>query len=173
MAATNFDTTRVRLGDIVAAVGGLVLFLSLFLNWYKVSVDVAGFNQSEGFSGWTALSFIDILLFIIALVVVAVAVARMANAFPRLPISPGLLVLALGVLATLLVLFRIIDIPGDASGFESAQVNVDLGRSIGIFIALIAALAIAAGGWMTWNEEGKPKPGAVGGGTGAPVAAGP
>jgi hypothetical protein len=171
MAATNFDTSRVRLGDLVAAISGLVLFLSLFFNWYSVSVSVAGFSQSEGFSGWTVLSFIDILLFIIALVAVGVAVARMAGAMPRAAVSPGLLVLALGVLAVLLVLFRIIDIPG---GGDVADVpGVDLGRSFGIFLSLLASLGVAAGGWLLWNEEGKPRPGAVTGGAATPVGAGP
>jgi hypothetical protein len=164
MAATNFDTTRVRFGDMVAAVSGLVLFLSLFLNWYNVSVKAALGSASASVSGWEALSFIDILLFIIAVIAIAVAVARMANAFPRMAISPGLLVLAVGVLAVLLVLFRIIDIPG--SGDVADVPGVDLGRSFGIFIALLAAIGVAAGGWLTWNEEGKPRPGAVGGGTG-------
>jgi hypothetical protein len=170
MAATNFDTTRVRLGDLVAAVSGLVLFLSLFLNWYKVSVKAALGSASASVSGWEALSFIDILLFIIAIIAIGVAVARMANAFPRMAVSPGLLVLAVGVLAILLVLFRIIDIPG--SGDVADVPGVDLGRSFGIFIALLAAIGVAAGGWITWNEEGKPKPGAVGGGAGAPVGTG-
>jgi hypothetical protein len=175
MAGTNFDTTRVRLGDLVAGGAGVVLFLSLFLNWYNVSVKAVLGSASASVSGWQALSFIDILLFIVAIIAVGVAVARMANAFPRgLPVSPGLLVLGAGILATLLVLFRIIDIPG--AGDVPNVPGVDLGRSIGIFIALLASLGVAAGGWMTWNEEGKPRPGGAGtgmpGGSGTPMAAG-
>ncbi len=156
MAASTFDTTRVRFGDLVAGISGAVLFLSLFLHWYSVSVHVAGFSQSKGFSGWTVLSFIDILLFIVAIIAVGVAVARMAGSIPRMPVSAGLLVLAAGIIATLLVLFRIIDTPGDAGVFESSA--VDVGRSFGIFISFLASLGVAAGGWMTWNEEGKPRP---------------
>ena len=148
----------------------MLLFLSLFFNWYSVSVSIAGFSQSKGFSGWTVLSFIDILLFIIALIAIGVAIARMANAIPRtLPVSAELVVLSVGVLATLLVLYRIIDIPG--AGDVSGIPGVDLGRSFGIFVALIASLGIAAGGWIGWNEEGKPRPGGVGtGAAGTPPA---
>lgn len=179
MAASNFDTTRVRFGDLVAGISGVILFLSLFLHWYSVSVHIAGFSQSKGFSGWTVLSVIDIILFIVAIIAVGVAVARAAGSIPRMAISPGLLVLGAGVLATLLVLFRIIDTPGDTSQFESAA--VDIGRSFGIFISLLASLGVAAGGWMTWTEEGKPRPGdigrpaagtAVGGGAAQPPAGG-
>jgi hypothetical protein len=150
----------------------VLLFISLFFNWYSVSVHIAGFSQSQGFSGWTVLSFIDILLFIIALIAVAVAVARMADAIPRaMPISPGLLVLGVGVIATLLVLFRIIDIPG---GGDVADVpGVDLGRSFGIFVSLIASLGITAGGWIGWNEEGRPGlDGGRVGGAGTPAVGG-
>src|SRR3954469_9604695 len=146
MAATNFDTTRVRLGDLVAAASGLVLFLSLFLNWYKVSVKAVLGSASAAVSGWEALSFIDILLFIIALIAIGVAVARMANAFPRMAISPGLLVLVAGAIATLLVLFRLLVLPGDLGDLNDLP-GVDVGRSFGIFIALLAALGVTAGGW--------------------------
>lgn len=173
MAASNFDTTRVRLGDLVAGISGLVLFISLFLDWYSASVKgPLGGSVSGGVSGWEVLSFIDILLFIVAIIAIGIAVARMANAFPRnVPATPGLVVLAAGALAVLLVLFRLLVLPGDVGDINDIP-GVDVSRSFGIFLALLAAIGVAAGGWMTWNEEGKPRPGGVGGGTGTPVGAG-
>jgi hypothetical protein len=164
---TSFDTTRIRFGDMVAGIAGAVLLISLFLNWYSVSakVDIAGISreQSEGFSAWSAFGFIDILLFLIAVVAIAMAVLRAMNVMPRLPISPGMIVLALGVLALALVIFRLLSLPsgGEVSEIEQPGLEIDYGRSFGIFIGLIAAAAIAVGGWLTWNEEGKPKPGAA------------
>ncbi|MEA2470046.1 MAG: hypothetical protein QOE38_1045, partial [Thermoleophilaceae bacterium] len=88
---TNFDTTRVRFGEMIAAGSGIVLFLSLFLEWYNVSAKTAFASASQGVSGWEALSFIDILLFLIAVIAVAVAVTKAMNVLPRsLPASPGL-----------------------------------------------------------------------------------
>jgi hypothetical protein len=174
---TSFDTTRIRFGDMVAGVAGAVLLISLFLNWYSVSakVDIAGISreQSEGFSAWTAFGFIDIILFLIAAIAIAMAVLRAMNVMPRLPISPGLIVLALGVLALALVIFRLLSLPsgGEVSEIDQPGLEIDYGRSFGIFIGLIAAAAVAVGGWLTWSEEGKPKPGAAtagaGGGGGA------
>jgi hypothetical protein len=169
VAASNFDTTKVRLGELVAAVSGAVLFISLFLDWYSVSAKGPLGGFSVGGSAWDALSFIPILLLICSIIAIGAAVMRMASVNPKLPVSPGLLLLGAGGLATLLVLYRIIDIPID-SGVPSSL--VDVGRSFGIFIALIAALGIAAGGWITWNEEGRPKPNTAAVGAGAPQPGG-
>ncbi|MEA2458434.1 MAG: hypothetical protein QOC95_1406, partial [Thermoleophilaceae bacterium] len=172
-APTNFDTTRVRFGQMVSAVSGLVLIISLFLEWYNVSAKSAFVNVSQGASGWEALGFIDILLFLIGLIAIAVAASRAMNFnLPRLPASLGLIVLGLGVLAVLLTLFRIISIPDGGAG---SIPGIDVGRSFGVFVAFLASVGVAVGGWLTWNEEGKPTPGSVGAGGpgyGAPLGQG-
>jgi hypothetical protein len=165
---TNFDTTRIRFGEMIAAGAGLVLILSLFLEWY--SVDIKGFGGNlPTVTGWKALGFIDILLFLIGAIAIAIAVMKAMNVLPKgLPASPGLIVLALGGLAFVLVLFRIISIPDEGAGNLP---GVDIGRSFGVFLALLAAAGVTLGGWLSWNEEGKPKPGGVG--AGAAPGAGP
>jgi hypothetical protein len=167
-AATNFDTTRIRFGEMIAGVSGLVLFISLFLEWYSVSAKTAFINVSRGASGWEALGFIDILLFLISAVAIGAAVAKAMNVLPRLPASTGFITLVLGALALLLVLFRIISIPDNGA---DAIAGVDVSRSFGIFVALLAAAGVTLGGWLTWNEEGKPKPSGAGRGAGAPGGA--
>jgi hypothetical protein len=62
---------------------------------------------------------------------------------PAVPES--LVVLALGILATVFVLIRVISIP-------DAVLPAD-GRGIGIWIALIAALGVVAGGLLRALEE--------------------
>ena len=141
------DTSRLTTGDMIAGVGGIVLLISLFLPWYGVSVDVAGFSASESGSGWEALGFIDILLFLISVAAIAIVAARAAGAFPDDLPAPVIL-LGLGALAVLLVLYRIVDIPVDGDVPE----QVDLSRKIGIFIALIGSAAVAYGGWRTNME---------------------
>jgi hypothetical protein len=170
---TNFDTTRVRFGEMIAAGSGLVLFLSLFLEWYSISGKGAFASRaSVGRSGWESLGFIDILLFLIAVIAVAIAVLRAMNTMPRqLPASPGFILLVAGGIASLLVLFRLIStgdagLPiGDASDF------IDVSRSFGVFVAFLAALGLTLGGWLTWNEEGKPQPSSSG--VGGPAGGAP
>ncbi len=141
------DTSRLTTGDIIAGVGGIVLLISLFLPWYGVSVDIAGFSASESGSGWEALGFIDILLFLISVAAIAVVAARAAGALPA-DIPAPVILLGLGGFAVLLVLFRIIDIPVDGNVPD----EVDLSRKVGIFIALIGAAAMTYGGWRTNSE---------------------
>src|SRR5215213_2588313 len=135
------DTSRLTTGDIIAGVGGIVLLISLFLPWYGASVDVGGFSASESGTGWEALSFIDILLFLIALAAIAIVAARATGRLPD-EIPAAVVLLGLGALAVLLVLYRIIDIPGGDVTDE-----VDLSHKIGVFVALIASAAVAYGGW--------------------------
>jgi hypothetical protein len=173
VGSPSFDTSRARFGDLIAAGGGLVLFISLFLNWYSVNVKAggsafggSGLSQSESGTGWEALSFIDILLFACAVAAITVAILRVANMIPpRGPVSPGIVLLGVGALATLLVLFRIISIPhGDVP--DVPGVDISFGREFGIFLALLAAIAMTIGGWLGWNEEGRPSPGGAGVGRG-------
>lgn len=142
------DTSKLTTGDMIAGVGGVVLLISLFLPWYGVSVDVAGFSASESGSGWEALGFIDILLFLISVAVIAIVAAKAAGALPAELPAPVVL-LGLGALAVLLVLYRIIDIPVDGDVPD----QVDLSRKVGIFIALIASGAVSYGGWRTNTES--------------------
>ena len=151
----NVDTTRLRLGDVVAAVSGLLLLISLFLTWYTRD---EGFAEL-GFSAWEALGFIDALLFLAAALAIAVAVLRaLGNLPPRLAVSPGLVVLAAGALSALLVLFRLLSVPDTVDVFDIADVS----RGLGIFVALVASLGLTLGGWLIWNEEGRPKPDTAG-----------
>jgi hypothetical protein len=144
----RMDTSRLTTGDIVAGVGGIVLLISLFLPWYGASADIPGFGSvSNDASGWQALGFIDILLFLIAVAAIAVVAARAAGALPA-DIPAPVVLLGLGGLAVLLVLLRIIDIPVEGDIPD----EIDFSRKIGIFIALIGAAAVTYGGWRTNTE---------------------
>jgi hypothetical protein len=141
------DTSRLTPGDISAGVGGIVLLVSLWLNWYGVSVNVRGFSASSSASGWEVLTTIDIILFLIALAAIVLVATKAAGALPPdVPVSTVLL--ALGALAVLLVLFRIIDTPAPSDLPD----EIDVDRKIGIFLALIGAAGIVYGGWRS-NEE--------------------
>jgi hypothetical protein len=141
------DTSKLTLGEQIAAASGIALLIVMFLPWYGVDVNVGPLSASESANAWEALSFIDILLFLIAVVAIGVPVAKAMGSLPD-DIPGPMLVLAAGGLGVLLVLFRLIDLPTP----DISAAGVDFGRKIGIFLGLIATAGIAYGGWRA-NEE--------------------
>ncbi|MEA2418005.1 MAG: hypothetical protein QOE60_211 [Thermoleophilaceae bacterium] len=141
------DTSKLTIGDQIAAASGIVLIIALFLPWYGVDVNLGGLSASESANAWEALDFIDILLFLIALVAVGVPVAKATGNLPA-DVPGSLLVLVAGGLGLLLVLFRLIDLPTPDLG----GAGIDFSRKFGIFLGLIAAGGIAYGGWRA-NED--------------------
>jgi hypothetical protein len=143
------DTSKISFGEMIAGAAAVILFIVMFFPWYGASASVAGFSASANASAWEAFSFVDILLFLVALVTVGLVVARAAGQMPSLPQPPGLIVAAAGALAVLLILFRLLVVPdGGVSG-----VDVDISRKFGIFLGLIAAAGITFGGWTAMNER--------------------
>lgn len=136
------DVARLDRGLQIAGAAGLVLLISLFLPWYGVDASFGGVSVSDSASAWEAFSYTDIILFLVGVIAAGGAVAVATGNLPALPIPLGQLVLGAGALAVLLVLFRLIDIPGG----DVDVAGVDLGRKLGIFVGLIAAAGVAYGG---------------------------
>jgi quinol-cytochrome oxidoreductase complex cytochrome b subunit len=147
------DADRLRTGELIAAVSAVALFIIMFLPWFGVG-GVAGeaLEQAQdlGFAGevetsanaWESFDFIDLVLLVTIVIAVGLAVATMAAQTVALPVAASAITAGLGVLSTLLILYRIIDPPGDAD------------RKFWIFLGLIAAAGIAYGGWRAMQEEG-------------------
>ncbi len=157
------DTSKVGVGEMIAGISALALFIFMFLPWYGIDA-VGGFGVSDlggDLSAWEAFSFIDILLFLAAVAVIGVVLASAAGSDVDLPAPTGQIIAIAGGVALALVLFRLIFAPDlDTGGFE---VDVDLGRKFGIFLGLIAAAGMTYGGWRAMNEPVA----ASGGSTGA------
>lgn len=154
------DTSKVSPGEMIAGISALALFIFLFLPWYGVD-SVGGFGVGDlggNLSAWEAFDFIDILLFLAAVVVVGLVLARAADAMPQLPQPPALIIAVAGAIALVLILFRLLVAPD----FGTDAVDVDLGRKLGIFLALLSAAGITYGGWRAMNEPVAAGPGSRG-----------
>ena len=150
------DTSRLTSGDISAGVGGIVLLISLWLPWYGVSVNVAGFSASEDASGWEVFSTIDIILFLVAIAAIALVVLKAVGQLPA-DVPVPMVLLALGALAVLLILYRLIDTPAPGDLPD----EIDVTRKIGLFIGLIGAAGIVYGGWRANMETPRARPAAT------------
>jgi hypothetical protein len=128
-------------GQRVAWVAGLVLLLSSFMSWYSGS-SVEGPTLSV--IGWHT-GTIGTLLFFLGLALVVIAILREAGIELPPSIPESLVTIGLGSLATVLVLIRLISIPDTFAGTS--------GRSIGLWIALLAALAVIAAGLLRAGED--------------------
>jgi hypothetical protein len=126
---------RLRAGEWLAAAGGVVLLVSLFLPWYGLG--------GLYVSGFEAFTVIDVLLALLAVLAIALAVLQATQDGPAMPVGAAVLTATLGKVGVLLVLFRIVDEPG--ADFVELRA--------GAYIALAATVAITAGGWRSLMNE--------------------
>ncbi|MDQ2939945.1 MAG: hypothetical protein M3R23_05385, partial [Actinomycetota bacterium] len=143
------DITRLRQGEKIAGVSAILLFIFMFFDWYGVK----GAGSLGSGNAWDWLDVIPIILVIGILAVLAMVVVRANNMEVDLPVSLSVVATGLAALGTLLILFRIIDPPGGGS-VAGVDLNVDVTRKFGVFLALIAAAAMTYGSWRTMEEEG-------------------
>jgi hypothetical protein len=144
------DMDRLSLGEKIAAASALLLFIFMFFDWFKVEVSGGElFSVSEGGSAWDALDVIPIILMLAIIAAIAVAVVRLTDAVFEPPVSMNAVVAILGAISVLLILYRIIDLPLDTD-----IPGVEISRSIGIYLSLLAAAGITYGGYRAMQEEG-------------------
>jgi len=128
-------------GERLAWISGLVLAVSAFTDWYAGS-------QSDGLTlsvtGWHT-GALGKLVFFCGLAALILEALREAGIELPATVPESLVLIALGSLATIFVLIRLISIPD--TFFDTA------GRGIGIFISLAAALALIASGLLRAAEE--------------------
>ena len=149
------DLGKLRRGELIAAVGGLVLLFSMFfLDWYAgganvstpfgdVSVSGGGFGpwDGQGFTGTIA----DLVILAAALAAIGLAVVTATSRTVALPVAASALTAGLGIAAVVMVLLRMVFQPGPNEFIE---------LRFGIWLALIASAVIAYGGWEAMREEG-------------------
>ena len=128
------------LGERLTPLAGLILLLSTFMGWYVGSGD----GLTISVIGWHT-GTLGKLVFFIGLAVLALVALRQAGIELPASVPESLVVIALGAAATVLVLIRIISIPDE---FLPAD-----GREIGIWISLLAALAVIVAGLLEAAEE--------------------
>jgi peptidoglycan/LPS O-acetylase OafA/YrhL len=113
------NMSRMGQGQMVVAVGGVVLIISVFLHWVG------------GQSAWSAFSSVHILMLLIGIAAVAFAVLPVSGMAVTVPGGAALLVAALGVAVF-----------GFAVGWE-----FEISGDIGVWLAILGSLGIAYGAY--------------------------
>src|SRR5689334_4676288 len=120
-------------GERLALFSGAILAVSAFTDWYSGS-------QSDGLTvavtGWHTGALGKLVFWIGLVALVLVALRELGFELPA-TVPESLVLIALGSLATIFVLIRLISIPDTFFPY---------GRGIGLWISLLAALAMIASG---------------------------
>lgn len=130
-----------ELGTPLTWAAGLVLAVSSFTSWYS-GTSVEGPTLSV--TGWNSGTLGKLVFLLGVAVVCLAALRRFGLEFPAAVPEP-LLVIALGATAIVFVSIRLISIPASVVGTG--------GRSVGIWISLVAAVCVVAAGVLRAGEE--------------------
>jgi hypothetical protein len=129
----------------LVAYAALALLFTMFLPWYSTSfaakVTVAGrvATGHDRQSAIGAFSWVEAAVLLVALGVLTLLFARGERRAFHLPGGDGTVITGAGVWASLLIIWRFFDKPDLGNG-------VSVGLEWGIFVALIAAVALALAG---------------------------
>ena len=128
-----------RRAEPIAALGGLLLVVSLFLPWYASARgrDVSGFDRAVRASTCCSCCWPCSRCWC--------PISSLASDGPTKPVSVAVLGSAFGWIAILLVVFRIVDVPVD--GYEVRY---------GAWMALAGAIIAWVGSWLSLSDESTP-----------------
>ena len=118
-------TINPAVGRLLAGIGGALLIASLFLTWSE------GADASS--DGWQAASIWDVFLLITGVCGVVAAVTGGRFGFFRPDLSFNAMTDIFGVMASILLVWFILDVPSGAS------------PEIGAYLALLGAALVATG----------------------------
>jgi hypothetical protein len=136
----SFDWRGLSTGRQVLLVGGLLLFIDLFLDWQQVCATIPGFgSRCGGVSGWHGIGVLVGLLTIALILWEAIGAFNvdLGDALRNLPTA-----LISVALAAAVTLFTIIEF-----------LTHNEFRHWPAWIGLILAIVIAIGGWLRFSES--------------------
>jgi hypothetical protein len=143
------DVSKLDRMDRIVALASAVTVIALFLPWWGGS----GFGYSSSVSGFSSgYGWLGALLIIAA--GVYLVMLRSGSQMPRTSVGPGVLVLGLSAIGTLLVILRWATLPRASSpgGFFT------VGPRIGIYFTLIAGVVQVLFSFRLFKRSGESLP---------------
>jgi hypothetical protein len=152
----TFEASRLRPGEIVAAVGAILLFIFMFFfKWYGVSLpggqqqlaNVLGVDTGAlAVNGWHGHTVLRWLMLLTILAALALAFLTATQRTVALPVTAAVIVTALAALLTVLLAYRVIvNEPGP---------NQYIDVKIGAWLGLLASALVTYGGYRSMRDEG-------------------
>jgi hypothetical protein len=135
----------------LAAAASLGLFVAMFLPWYQQNAVAQKTGlESRNLDAFQVFSFVEAAVLLVSVSVCFMLFARGEGRQFQLPGGDGVVVLAAGLWAALLLVLRLFDKPGISSNGVAANVGVQWG----IFFALGAAGLLAYAGQRMRRPHG-------------------
>ncbi|MET0729007.1 MAG: hypothetical protein ABWZ76_11990 [Acidimicrobiales bacterium] len=143
------DLSKLTTADKLIAGGGIAYLIFMFLPWY--GLDVPGGSVDN--SGWDYFlgGILPLILILVMVAHVLISAFAPDTKLPDPPLPWGQVHLIAGVAAAVLVVLRLLIRSDDISGFD---LDIDLDRQVGLFLAAVAAIVVAVGGFLKSQESG-------------------
>jgi amino acid transporter len=138
----------------LAGGASVALFVTMLLPWYDKSFFQRGQVVHDGLNAFQAFSWVEAAVLLVAASVLVLLYARSQRRGFHLPGGDGTAIMIAGGWSAALLVWRFFDKPG-ASG--SNEVGVTVGLDWGIFIAFLAAVALAYAGYRVRSAH-RPEP---------------
>ena len=143
--------SKVSRSELIAALGGILLFIGVFLPWYvpnKANRNAVVANSRDAVSAWDAhsiLRYLFLLAAIAPLVLLYIVLRDHELSWPRGEMTAVAAIAALG----LIVYLTLIDKPGDTSGLTHLR--------IGVLVCLLGAGLMLAGSATRASSVERPR----------------
>ena len=145
------DFRRISTSEIVAAVGGLLLVIGVFLPWYSPSEDNPNANVNgvrdavSAFDAHTILRWLLLAAALAPLILLWIVIRDHDLSWPRGEMTAVIGIIAFGLVAYV----GIIDRPGEPPS--------QIGLGFGWFVSLIGTILIAVGGSYRASTTERPR----------------
>lgn len=136
MEARARDAGELDGGRVLAGIGGILLLVGLFLDWFSVP------GHGEGFSAFTVFEIVDLILAAAAVAAIVLALEPFAGGAVALP-APGRLLNVVAPVAFLLVAVSVANEPPAAQGAD---------LEAGAWLSLAGAAIMLAGAFLSGNR---------------------
>jgi hypothetical protein len=125
---------QLRLGELLALAGAIVVIVSLFVRSYEAPVG--------NLDAWNTFGPGVVLLLVAVCGALAMVVSALTERTTALPVSTAVWCVLLGLLAVIAAIVRVLERPEHASSV-----------CIGAWLALAGAVAILVGAWQALRDE--------------------
>jgi hypothetical protein len=161
------DLRRLRVGEWIAAIAGVVLIGSLFLPWYRIE---GADGDVATLSAWGALGVLEVVLAALGVLALGVWLLTASRYAASSSIAAETLLMPVAIGVTIACLIRVLDVPTDLSfPISRLAFPAETSTALGGWLGLAGCVGVLAGLLLGMRDERLSKPGRPTDGTGVPA----